>query len=209
MSDIKITIGLDVILPVNIVALIDDTDFKTIEDSVAYNAAGMDLSWNFVTKSGVYTKTPVTPTSSGAHDWINKGDGFYGIEMPAASATISNDEEGCGWFSGKMDGVLAFRGPSIEFAYLPAGKQNTPLANFLFTMTETGTNVLATDADVTVTRKIDNGSFAAGDLSAVTEVGGGAYVVDFAATDRAGKVVTLKATADDCNDRIITFVLDP
>ena len=30
-------------VPVNIMPLIDDTDFKTIEDAVAYNAGGLPL----------------------------------------------------------------------------------------------------------------------------------------------------------------------
>ncbi len=103
-------------VPVNVFPLTDDTDFKTIEDSVAYNAAGMDLRWNFVTTAGVYTSTAVTPTTSGDYDWAHQGDGMYSIEMPASSgASINNDAEGFGWFSGKATGVLPWRGPVIGF----------------------------------------------------------------------------------------------
>lgn len=103
-------------VPVNMMPLIDDTDFKTVEDAVAYNASGMDLRWNFVTTGGAYTSTAVTPTTGGSYDWTHQGDGMYSIEIPASGgASINNDTEGFGWFSGKITGVLPFRGPVIGF----------------------------------------------------------------------------------------------
>lgn len=103
-------------VPVNVMPLIDDTDFKTRETAVAYNAAGMDLVWNFVTSAGAFTQTAVTPTTGGNYDWIHQGDGIYTIEIPASGgASINNDTEGYGWFSGVADGVLPWRGPIIGF----------------------------------------------------------------------------------------------
>jgi hypothetical protein len=103
-------------VPVNLMPLVDDTDFKTIEAAVAYNAAGMDLRWNFVTTGGSFTSTAVTPTTGGTYDWTHQGDGIYTIEIPAsAGASINNDTEGFGWFSGVVTGVLPFRGPVIGF----------------------------------------------------------------------------------------------
>src|SRR5574341_1350566 len=103
-------------VPVNIFPLIDDTDFKTRETGVAYNAAGMDLVWNFVTTAGAYTQTAVTPTTGGNYDWAHKGNGMYSIEIPASGgASINNDTEGFGWFSGVATGVLPWRGPIIGF----------------------------------------------------------------------------------------------
>lgn len=103
-------------VPVNIAPLIDDTDFKTVEDTIAYNAAGMDLRWNFVTTAGAYTSTAVTPTTAGDYDWAHQGDGMYSIEIPASGGvSINNDTEGFGWFSGRITGVLPFRGPTIGF----------------------------------------------------------------------------------------------
>lgn len=103
-------------VPVNLLPLLDDTDFKTIEDAVAYNAAGMDLRWNFVTPGGAQTSTAVTPTTAGTYDWTHQGDGIYTIEIPASGgASINNDTEGFGWFSGKATGVLPWRGPVIGF----------------------------------------------------------------------------------------------
>jgi hypothetical protein len=104
-------------VPVNLLPLLDDTDFKAIEAAIAYNAAGMALYWHFVTPGGAYTVTAVTPTSGGDYDWTDQGDaGIYTIEIPASGgASINNDTEGFGWFSGKATGVLPWRGSVIGF----------------------------------------------------------------------------------------------
>lgn len=103
-------------VPVNLMPLIDDTDFKSIEDAVAYNAAGMALRWHFVTTAGAYTVTSVTPTTAGVHDWTDQGDsGVYTIEIPASGGTINNDTEGFGWFTGVATGILPWRGPVLGF----------------------------------------------------------------------------------------------
>jgi len=103
-------------VPVNLLPLIDDTDFKTRETGITYDQAGMDLVWNFVTTAGAMTQTAVTPTTGGDYDWTNQGDGMYSIEIPAAAgASINNDTEGFGWFTGYATGVLPWRGPVIGF----------------------------------------------------------------------------------------------
>lgn len=104
-------------VPVNLMPLIDDTDFKTIEGAVAYNASGMALRWHFVTTAGAYTVTSVTPTTGGDYDWTDQGDsGIYTIEIPASGgASINNDTEGFGWFTGSATGILPWRGPVIGF----------------------------------------------------------------------------------------------
>lgn len=104
-------------VPVNLMPLVDDGDFKTIEGGVAYNAAGMTLRWHFVTTAGAYTVTSVTPTTGGTYDWTDQGDsGIYTIEIPATGgASINNDTEGFGWFTGVATGVLPWRGPVIGF----------------------------------------------------------------------------------------------
>jgi hypothetical protein len=105
-----------VTVPVNVAALLDDTDFKTRETGVAYNASGMDLVWNFMTTAGVITQTAVTPTTGGSYDWTHSGDGMYKIEIPASGgASINNDTEGYGWFTGICTGVLPWAGPMIGF----------------------------------------------------------------------------------------------
>src|SRR5574343_1846044 len=105
--------------PVNILPLTDDTDFKSRETAVAYNATGMDLVWNFITCAGAFTQTAVTPATGSPptdYAWVNQGDGMYTIDIPASGgATINNDTEGFGWFSGVATGVLPWRGPICGF----------------------------------------------------------------------------------------------
>ena len=104
-------------VPVNRYPLIDDTDFKSIEGAVAYNAAGMALNWHFVTTAGAYTVTAVTPTTGGNYDWTDQGtSGVYTIEIPASGgASINNDTEGFGWFTGVATGILPWASPIYGF----------------------------------------------------------------------------------------------
>jgi hypothetical protein len=88
-------------------------------------------------------------------------------------------------------------------------KKNQALANFAFLMTDSTNHNPATGKTVSVTRCIDGGTFAAGTLSAVTEVSNGQYRVDFAAADLNGNVVTLRATASGCDDLFTTLILEP
>jgi hypothetical protein len=120
----KITVDTAVELIVNAVALTDDTDFKSREVSIAYNASGMDLVWNFVTTGGVVSQTAITPTTGGDYDWAHVGDGIYKIEIPASGgASVNNDTEGTGWFTGLCDGVLPWTSPIYEF--VPANVANS------------------------------------------------------------------------------------
>jgi hypothetical protein len=117
MADIIMVVDTAVLLPVNLLPLLDDTDFKTVEDAIAYNAAGMDLRWNFVTPAGVITSTPIVPTTAGVYDWAHLGDGMYTIELPASGGGgPNNNAAGFGWISGRITGVLPFRGPVIQFS---------------------------------------------------------------------------------------------
>lgn len=103
-------------VPVNILPMISDSDFKTRVTSLVYNSAGMDLVWNFVDAQGNYSQTAVTPTTGGVYDWVHQGDAMYSIEVPkSGGASINNNAVGIGWFSGIATGVVAWRGPEIEF----------------------------------------------------------------------------------------------
>lgn len=113
---IHIDVDTAVTVPVNVMPLTDDSDFVTRETGVAYNAAGMDLVWNFITCNGTITQTAVTPTTGGDYDWSEVGDAMYKIEIPASGgASINNDTEGVGYFTGVATGILPWRGPDILF----------------------------------------------------------------------------------------------
>ena len=88
-------------------------------------------------------------------------------------------------------------------------KKNVAMANFKFLMTDSTNHAPATGLTVTVTRAIDDGAFAAGTLSAVTEVAFGIYRVDFGAGDLNGDNITFRATAAASDDLLVTIETDP
>lgn len=144
---IYIDVDAAVTVPVNIMPLLDDTDFITREVAIAYNQAGMDLVWNFITPNGTITQTAVTPTTAGVYDWTHIGDGMYKIEIPAsAGGSINNDTEGVGYFTGICTGVLAWRSPDICFR---AAGLNDALIESAYSVTRglTGTALPAAAAD--------------------------------------------------------------
>lgn len=104
-------------VPINLMPLLDDADFKSKEESVTYNQAGLDLVWNFITTAGALTQTEVTPTDTGGnYDFVNQGNGHYSIEIPASGgASINNNTEGFGWFTGVATGILPWRSPMFGF----------------------------------------------------------------------------------------------
>lgn len=140
MADIDMDVDTAVVVPVNIAPLTDSTDFKSREQDIAYNAEGMDLTWNFVTPAGATSCTAVTPTTGGNYDWAETvaNKGMYCIEIPASGgATINNDTEGTGWFTGLCTGVLPWRGPTIRFRrkalndmFVAGGTASTNLEDF-------------------------------------------------------------------------------
>lgn len=120
MAEIWMDVDTAVIVPVNILPLLDDTDFKTIETAVVYNSAGLAVTWNFVTTAGVQTGVAITPTTAGVYDWSEPiaDKGMYAIEIPASGgASANNDTEGFGWITGVATGVLPWRGPIIGFRH--------------------------------------------------------------------------------------------
>ena len=103
-------------VPVNIAPLVDSLDGVTIE-ACTFNQAGLVLIWNFTTCVGAYTQTAVTPTDTGGnYDWVSQGNGMFTIEIPpSGGASINNDTEGFGWFTGTATGICPWRGPVIGF----------------------------------------------------------------------------------------------
>lgn len=165
MADIWVDVDAAVIVPVNIMPLLDDTDFKTIETAVVYNSAGLALTWNFVTCAGVVTGTAVTPTTAGVYDWSEPiaDKGMYAIEIPASGGiSINNNTEGVGWFTGVATGVLPWRGPTIGFRraalndlFIEGGTASTNMEDFFDgTGYAGGTARLKADVDTIKTQAV-------------------------------------------------------
>jgi hypothetical protein len=112
----ELPIDIAIIVPVNEKPLMDYDG--AVLASVPFDFTEMVISWNFETRDGTRTRETITPTeSSGDYDWINLGDGMYGIGIPASGgATANNDSFGTGWISGSAPGsIVPFRGDPISF----------------------------------------------------------------------------------------------
>lgn len=152
MPDIWLDVDTAITVPVNMLQLISDSDFKTPDETIAYNEAGMDLNWNFVSSNGVQTQTNVVPTIGGNYDWSHKGNAMYNIAIPASGgASINNNAEGYGWFTGVCTGILPWKSPIFGFR---AAALNNALCDG------------GDELDVNVT-KISDTSQTAGDIAAL------------------------------------------
>ena len=109
---------------------IDDTDFKSLEEAIAYDAGGMDVSLIVEKTDGTTAVTAITLTTGGTSDWTHKDGGYYEIEVTAAQ----NAEEGIAYVRGVCTGVLPFE--SIHY--------NVVKANIYDSLIK-GTDVLKTD----------------------------------------------------------------
>ncbi len=189
-------------VPVNMLALTDDTDFKTRETGITYNQAGMDLVWNFITTAGAYTQTAVTPTTAGAYDWTHQGDGMYTIEIPASGgASINNATEGFGYFTGICTGVLHWRGPTIGF-------RAVALNNALIDGGDTLDVNVTTIADTSQTAN-DNGADINDILDDVTGLNGDAMRgTDSANTTTPPTVVQIRQEMDSNSTRLADIETD-
>jgi len=77
------------------------------------------------------------------------------------------------------------------------------IPNFVFRMSNTS-GAAVTGATVTATRSLDGGAFASC-ANAVSELSSGCYVINLAAADMAGDIVTLKFTATNAVDVVATL----
>ena len=109
---------------------IDDTDFKSLEEAIAYDASGMDVSLIVEKTDGTTAVTAITLTTAGTSDWTHKDGGYYEIEVTAAQ----NAEEGIAYIRGICTGVLPFESP----------RYNIVKANVYDSLVK-GTDVLQTD----------------------------------------------------------------
>ena len=170
--------------------LIDDTDFKTREEAIAYNAAGMEIDIIVEKTDGTITTTAVTPTTGGDYDWTHTDQGYYELELPATGGvSFNNTEEGVLHAVGYVTGVLPFRSPSYDivptkiYDSLVKGTDNlevdevqlggstqsaTDLKDFADTGYDPATHAIATCTTNSDMRGTDNAALAATALTNAT-----------------------------------------
>lgn len=115
-------IPVDTAVVLTVGPLIDDTDFKSLETGVAYNASGMSVDLVKTALTGAGSKTDLTLTTGGSQDWTELGNGIYEIEITAAQ----NDTEGEIQLVGVADGILPFI--SAKYQVVPQAVYNSLVA---------------------------------------------------------------------------------
>jgi len=116
-------IPVDTAVVITVGPLFDDTDFKTLETGVAYNAPGMSVDLIKSPLTGAGSKTDLTLTSGGSQDWTELGNGMYEIEITAAQ----NNTEGELQIVGVADGILPFI--SAKYQVVPEQVWNSLVGN--------------------------------------------------------------------------------
>ena len=167
-------------------------------------------NWN-IGKTG-YSLTATTGLGNQTADITGSLSGSVGSVTGAVGSVtgaVGSVTGAVGSVTGNVGGNVVGSVASVTAAVAITSniKINQALAGFEFLMTDSTNHEPATGLTVTVTRSINGGAFAAGTLSAVSEIGNGIYSVDFGAGDLNGKVITLQATAaasDTTFERIVT-----
>jgi hypothetical protein len=99
--------------------LIDSTDFRTREESIAWNAAGMEIDAIHEHTDGTITTDAIALTSGGLHDWTHLDQGYYQIAIPAIGGDHANDSLGNLHLVGHCTGVLPFRSALYDVVATP------------------------------------------------------------------------------------------
>lgn len=114
MPDLRYLIDNTLRVPVNLLPLVSNGDFRTIDLAVPNSAAGMSLQFNLMSHSGLQRVIPVRPNASSNFEWRHEGLGYYTVLVaPSGNSILTSNSIVQGFFSGVTASLLPFRGPSI------------------------------------------------------------------------------------------------
>lgn len=188
-----------------VIRIIDSTD-GTPETGVVFNTSGLDLQYRREGAASVAITEATLAALTTAHadgGFLHIGNGYYRLDLPDAAVAAG------------ADGVLvhgACTGMVVIGAYvhLTSGgiRKNQALANFPFTLIDSGTNLPATGKTVTVARSLDGGATFT-TVGPATEMANGWYQIDLAASDMNADTVALRMTASGCYDKNIALITEP
>ncbi len=106
---------------------IDDTDFKSREEGLTYNQAGLEIDVILEKADGTISTTAVVPTTAGNYDWAHTNQGYYELELIATGGvSYNNDTEGILRVVGYCTGVLPFS--SVAYNIVPIKVYNSLVA---------------------------------------------------------------------------------
>lgn len=117
----------DTAIKITLKQAIDDTDFKTREEALTYDQAGMEVTTVLEKSDGTVTTTAITPTTGGVYDWAHTNQGVYELELPASGGvSYNNDTEGILTVYVYCTGVLPFS--SVAYDIVPVKVYNSLIA---------------------------------------------------------------------------------
>lgn len=136
--------------------------------------------------------------------------------LPASPAAVGSNMGAVASVTGNVGGNVVGSVASVTAAVTVGTiaasasnvKKSTALAGFMFVMTDATTHAPKPGVAVVATRSLDGAAFAAC-ANGPSEVSGGAYAIDLAATDLAGNVVTLRFVGTDADDLLMTVITQP
>lgn len=196
-----------------------------IQDSTQSNGNGLTgllfntsgLIWYYI-KDGDSSTTQVTLATASLGTFTSGGfivvdgtnmPGVYEIGIPNAALSGGTCHMMLSGAANMVPVLIEIQTDNVPAATTSNTKKNQALNNFVFLMTDSSSHLPATGKTVSVTRSIDGAAFAAGTLSAITELSNGMYIVSFAAADLNGNCIILRATATGCDDTFERVVTQP
>lgn len=185
--------------------IVDSTD-GTPETGVVFNSAGIDL-WYRRQGGAVVSITEATLAAlTTAHTdggFLHISNGLYRLDLPDAAFASGADYVE---FGGTVTGMIVIPG-MVQLVSPTSFARNVALPNFPFVMLDSTTDLPATGKTVTVSRAID-GATSFTTIGTATEMSGGGYEIDLAASDMNGATILLKASAAGCHDKFIAIVTE-
>jgi len=106
---------------------IDDADFKTREEVIPFDAAGMEIDVIVEAADGTVTHTAVVPTDTGGdYDWTAADQGYYELELPASSGLSFNNDT-LGILTVVVYVLQPFHSPQTVSGFPPVVSQTVPV----------------------------------------------------------------------------------
>lgn len=192
-------------IPVNLVPLVDNGTFRTIQNAVPNSAVGMSLQFMLFNHSGGYIRSiSVRPNASSAYEWRHEGLGMYTLLVPpSGNSILITNTMVQGYFQGAGASILPFRGPIVTIVpsnivqQVRTGEQDT----FARVGAPTGASVSADIAGVQATATTIDARVA----TMGTAVTGIRTVVDAVNQNTDTELTTLQGYSNTLETRVATM----
>lgn len=159
----------------------------------------------------------IDAAAAAADPWGATLPGSYtGSEAGAILAGLGGDSGTIDQIAAKVSGLTYSQANRVDATVISAPgdvvgiQRNQPLPDFTFVMLDLSGSPKSGLTNITAERKLDSGNFdPCANLPTEDPEGDGVYIIDLAASDLDGKVVTMKFQASGCKPRIFTIITEP